>query len=107
MQSSKKLFCDDQIYSVQISSCVAWTRCRNNIENNSTVFVLFWEDFMIWAELDYEIGVKGGVFMELEIQPGLLTRVFLLDQEVVVAGVCVFFASLDIVLLMLICWASS
>ncbi len=41
--------------------------------------------------------------MELEIQPGLLTRVFLLDQEVVVAGVCVFFASLDIVLLMLIC----
>jgi hypothetical protein len=40
--------------------------------------------------------------MELEIQPGLLTRVFLLDQEVVVAGV-VFFASLDIVMLVLIC----
>jgi hypothetical protein len=41
--------------------------------------------------------------MELEIQPGLLTRVFLLDhQDVVVAGV-VFFASLDIVMLMLIC----
>jgi hypothetical protein len=37
-----------------------------------------------------EIGVKGGVFMELEIQPGLLTRVFLLDQEVVVAGVVCF-----------------
>jgi hypothetical protein len=42
------------------------------------------------------------VFMELEIQPGLLTRVFLLDQEVVVASV-VFFASLDIVMLVLIC----
>jgi hypothetical protein len=42
------------------------------------------------------------VFMELEIQPGLLTRVFLLDQEVFVAGV-VFFASLDIVMLVLIC----
>jgi hypothetical protein len=40
--------------------------------------------------------------MELEIQPGLLTRVFLLDQEVVVASV-VFFASLDIVMLVLIC----
>jgi hypothetical protein len=39
--------------------------------------------------------------MELEIQPGLFTRVFLLDQEVVVAGV-VFLASLDIVMLMLI-----
>lgn len=37
--------------------------------------------------------------MELEIQPGLLTRVFLLDQEVVVAGV----VSLDIVMLMSIC----
>ncbi len=42
------------------------------------------------------------MFMELEIQPGLLTRVFLLDQEVVVASV-VFFASLDIVMLVLIC----
>jgi len=42
------------------------------------------------------------VFMELEIQPGLLIRVFLLDQEVVVASV-VFFASLDIVMLVLIC----
>jgi hypothetical protein len=40
--------------------------------------------------------------MELEIQPGLLTRVFLLDQEVVIVGV-VFFVSLDIVMLMLIC----